>query len=791
MHLLLIRRILVVAAIVLAGTLVAHERTARAETFATSTGETMRWGALPIGAGGFVTGIAVHPRSADVVYARTDVGGLYAWQAASRRWQPLFTEAQRPAGAPLNVASLGMDPRNPATLYLALGATAADNGTFVKSTDSGRSWRVLSGPPVPVAGNEDFRWAGERLSVDPNNSSVVYFGSPTRGLWVSVTGGESWSQVSTSAVPVGTKHAWMGPAGVTFVLFDPRASLTNGRTSVIYAGVSRRGIYRTGDGGRSWQRILADDSIPQQAEIDANGTLYVTFFGNGSGSAGKVAKFAGGRWHTISPARGTDFSAITVDRTRPGRLWVSTYPLRPDGIYYSTDAGQSWRQLRSSMAETPAWWPSWSLWTLAGGLAHDPRHPDGLWLSTGLGIIHTSEGAAAHPRWRTRVDGIEVTVTFAAVSTRGGALVTGIADFDGFRHERIDAFPAVTHGRGEFITTTGIAVMGSNPNVLVSVGASHHEPWRRRAGYSTDNGRSWTDFPSIRQNNHPDALGFGNVAISATDAQNVVWQPSDWQPPYVTTDGGRTWRRLTAFERSPFNGGAHTHLWNRQRALAADTVRGGVFYLYHHVPGYLMRSTDGGREWSIASRDLPAGRWNTADLQAVPGRAGHLWIGLGDALYRSADSGSSFTRDPAVSRVSVLGFGAAAPGHTWPAAYLQGVVDGKEGIFRSIDGGGSWLQIGNFRATGNEPMVIAGDMNLFGRVYLGTSGSGFLQGALTTPPAPAIAPAPAPEPVISGTEPVSGPMNPEPAAGDEAPTVVSPINALRARLHALGFRRLP
>ncbi len=45
--------------------------------------------------------------------------------------------------------------------------------------------------------------------------------------------------------------------------------------------------------------------------------------------------------------------------------------------------------------------------------------------------------------------------------------------------------------------------------------------------------------------------------------------------------------------------------------------------------------------------------------------------------------------------------------------------------------------------------------------------------------------------MISGTEPVSGPMNLEPAAGDEAPTVVSPINALRARLHALGFRRLP
>jgi hypothetical protein len=727
-----IRRNLSIALVCLVGCMLTAERVTAQNYFRASSGETMKWQALPIGAGGFVTGIAVHPRMPEVVFARTDVGGLYGWRAGDGTWQQLLTEANRPAGAPPNVDSMGLDPRDPNTLYVALGADLATNGRFLKSIDRGGSWQVLSGPTVPVHGNTDFRWVGERWAVDPNNASIVYYGSATKGLWRSVNGGDRWTQVATRHVPVGRKHTSMAESGVTFVLFDPRASQLNGRTAVLYAGVSRQGIYRSMDAGETWQRILADDTIPQQAEIDAAGTLFVTFHGNGHQAQGKVARLDVAGWRTISPAAGLDFSAITVDRAVPGRLWVATHPLRPDGIFYSADHGQSWQRQTARMVETPGWWPDWSLWTLSGGMAHSPAEGDGLWLSTGLGILHTSEPAARSPRFRTRLDGVEATVTFDAVSTSGGALVTGIADFDGFRHDPLYGQPATTHGRGAFITTTSVAVMGGNQNVLASVGANHHEPWRRRAGLSTDNGRSWTDFASIRSGTHPNDLEFGTIALSATNGNNMVWQPTNWAPPYRTTDGGRTWQRLRAFEQSPFNGGAHTHLWNRQRPLAADAVLGGVFYLYHHVPGYLMRSIDGGASWQVASRNLPAGRWNSADLQAVPGMGGHLWLALGDGLYRSIDGGVRFARHPAISRATVVGFGAPQPGRTIPAAYLQGVVNASEGVFRSTDGGNSWVKIGEYKAAGNEPRVLTGDLNRYGRVVVGTGGNGFLVGEIAT-----------------------------------------------------------
>lgn len=700
-------------------------------------GQTMRWRSLPTGAGGFVTGIMVDPNKPGRVLARTDVGGLFSFNSSTQHWRQLLSESSRPAGTPTNVESVAIDSNSDGTIYAAVGNSLERNGVFLKTVDGGESWRTLSGPPVPVQGNADFRWAGERLTVDPNNSDVLYFGSRTVGLWSSDNGGERWSQVPTGTVPIGQPHATMAASGVTFVLFDHRSAVISGKTSVIYAGVSSRGIYRSDDAGRTWRQSLAYDGIPQQAAIDAAGTLYVTFFGNGNRTAGKVSRLTNGTWQTISPVGGADFSALTVDRSAAGRVWVATYPLSPDGVFHSEDAGQTWQRQSASMTSTPGWWPGWSLYTLTGGLAYDATQRDALWLSTGFGTLHTTEATSPSPRWEAKVSGIELTVTFDAISTESGALVTGIADFDGFRHGSLDSFPAVTHGRGEFITTTSIAVMGSNPKILVSAGANHHEPWRRRAGYSTDNGRTWTTFPSISGGQHPEALNFGNIAVSATDANNVVWQPTNWEVPYYTIDGGRSWRRLGAFDSAPYNGGAHTHLWNGQRALAADMVKGGVFYLYHHVPGHLLRSVDKGVTWSVANGSLPSGYWNSADLQTVPRNAGHVWLALGyGGLFRSSDCGSTFIKDGAVSRANVIGFGAPLGSRTMPTAYVQGIVNGVDGVFRSVDGGGSWARIGGFGLSGAVPRVIAGDMNVFERVYLGTDGNGFLVGELTLSPAP-------------------------------------------------------
>src|ERR1035441_5288411 len=49
-----------------------------------------RWQNIQIVGGGFVDGVIFHPSAKDVRYARTDMGGAYRWDAATRRWQPML-----------------------------------------------------------------------------------------------------------------------------------------------------------------------------------------------------------------------------------------------------------------------------------------------------------------------------------------------------------------------------------------------------------------------------------------------------------------------------------------------------------------------------------------------------------------------------------------------------------------------------------------------------------------------------------------------------------------------------
>jgi xyloglucan-specific exo-beta-1,4-glucanase len=112
----------------------------------------------------------------------------------------------------------------------------------------------------------------------------------------------------------------------------------------------------------------------------------------------------------------------------------------------------------------------------------------------------------------------------------------------------------------------------------------------------------------------------------------------------------------------------------------------------------------------------------------VPGRPGDLWLAAGNGLlYHSTDGGKTFTQVTSVGTVATLGFGKAAPGASYPAIYLTGIVGGEQGIFQSVDEGGSWVRINNdTQQYAWIGQTITGDPNVFGRVYLGTNGRGIL-----------------------------------------------------------------
>ncbi len=717
-------------------------------SFTAPTGEVYEWSDVKIGAGGFVTGIVIHSKAPDIVYARTDAGGLFGWNPANMSWKQLLRADNVPEKVPYNIESVAIAPSDPNIVYAAAGAYTKNDqnpiiyGTLLKSVDRGNSWQILN-LKLPMGGNEPWRWTGERLAVDPKNSNVVYFGSRLDGLWRTEDGGQKWSQVNTSMVPVGEPHPETDRrAGVTYAVFDFSSGTVDGKTKVIYAGVSGKGIYRTTDGGATWQRLSGGPDrnlVPQQGAITSKGELITTFYRQKDDSRGGVWKFARDSWQNITPEQGKNYSALAVDRNKPDTIFVVTYPMTPTGIYRSDNGGADWITLNNTPDKLP-WWPHWSFWDIVGGIAVSPFHPGQVWLTDGNGIWKTEDGYSKKVKWSATVNGLEETVTFDAISTPNGAnLITAVADRDGFRHESLDSFPKKSHGK-EFITTTSLAYSSGNPNFVVSVGANHTvgdnhlDPKVMRAGFSKDNARTWQNFPSIEKKTHPNDLVFGNVAVSATNTQNIVWQPSNSTPPYFTKDGGTTWKRITFFEQKEIGRGAHPDLWNRQQALAADTVQGSTFYIYHYEKGLLLRTDDGGETWQIVNKTLPSGLWDGANLKTAPGMAGEVWLSLKEkGLYRSSNFGKDFVKMAMVDEAQALGFGKAAPGVSHPTVFIQGKVKGEPGVFRSIDLGAKWVKIADYpKGYIGKSRVIVGDMNVFGRIFLGTGGNGFIYGQLNS-----------------------------------------------------------
>jgi photosystem II stability/assembly factor-like uncharacterized protein len=124
-----------------------------------------------------------------------------------------------------------------------------------------------------------------------------------------------------------------------------------------------------------------------------------------------------------------------------------------------------------------------------------------------------------------------------------------------------------------------------------------------------------------------------------------------------------------------------------------------------------------------------------AKLRSVPGKAGQLFFTSGTAggldlgLRRSIDGGESWSRVANANRVDDIAFGKAAAGASYPTIFISGQVGGVYGIWRSIDEARSWHQLVGFPVgTLDQVSVIAADPDVFGRVYVGYTGSGWVWG---------------------------------------------------------------
>ena len=249
--------------------------------------------------------------------------------------------------------------------------------------------------------------------------------------------------------------------------------------------------------------------------------------------------------------------------------------------------------------------------------------------------------------------------------------------------------------------------------------------------------------------------------IAASTPQNIVWAPADSNQPYYTLNGGQSWSPITLPGVTSWSGFDYAYYFD-QRSVTADRVLANTFYLYDPGKG-VFKTTNGGQSWTnvhsgyIESNSSFAGFNST--IESVPGEASNLFYTGGpqgtvsstpanEPFYRSTDGGATWTAVPNVLDVFAFGFGAAAPGQSYPAIYIVGYVNNVYGIWQSTDNAQSWTNIGTY-PTGELDQIttISGDPNTFGQVYVGFGvGGGYAYlpaGAATGPVVSSVAASPA------------------------------------------------
>jgi len=732
------------------------------------------WNSVQIVGGGFVDGIIFHPTEKGLRYARTDIGGAYRWNDAAKRWEPLLDWVSYPDRNLMGVESIAVDPSDPDRVYLACGTytnPATPNGAILSSRDRGSSFEITD-MPFKFGGNENGRGNGERLAVDPNDGSILFLGTRHDGLWKSTDAGATWSRVESfpdvteppdaSPAPNPWVAAARRGAGVVFVVFDPRSGSKGKASSIIYVGVSllgRDNLFRSSDGGGSWQPITGQPTQyrPHRAALGSDGTLYVAYGaipGPWRMADGGVWKFntRSGRWTDITPDRpvpgdaGFGYVGVAVDAHDPNVVIASSFDREHSGrgnddIFRSTDGGNTWKavfgnggtfdySLAPYVADTPIHW--------LFDIEIDPFNPDHAIFTTGYGgwetFNLTALDAGQPTQWSVMSTGIEETVALDLLSPPQGAhLISAIGDYGGFVHWDLDKpAPQRSSQPPLFGNTNGVACAERNPQVIVRVGrASGHHPGRN-IGYSLDGGMSWQPAAATPQSG---SGSLGHIAVSS-DGSTWVWTP-ERSATYFTRDRGATW---TESRGLPTN-----------TRVIADRVDPEKFYALGLFDGMLFVSNDGAAMFAAQPLVLPGAlakpraihrirgndrgdeRGGQDRIYATPGREGDLWLAAFDGLYRSTDSGKTFTQLDGVEEIHAFGFGKAAPGADFPALYLIGVVGGLRGIFRSDNTGVNWVRINDDQHQWGLLLHITGDPKQYGRVYVGTHGRGIFYGDPVVP----------------------------------------------------------
>jgi photosystem II stability/assembly factor-like uncharacterized protein len=618
------------------------------------------------------------------------------------------------------VAAAGI-PAEPSVAYV-----AASNGGVWRTTDFGQTWKpIFDGQPTESVG---------ALAIAPSDPNIIYLGSGEGlrrpdlstgdGIYKSIDQGRTWTHLGLrDGQQIGT------------ILVDPQDP---NRVFVAvlghpYGPNAERGVFRSTDGGVTWQKVLYKDEDTGAIDLAFDPTNTQTVYAvlwvsrrppwysmshvEAPGSGLFVSHDGGSTWQQLTgglpgTAQGLGRIGITIAPSDRNRMyaWVDADD-QHGGIYRSDDAGLNWRRVNGEDR-------IWGRGSDFACVRVDPQNPDRIYVANTSTYVSDNGGAS-----------------FAAIKGAPGG--------DDYHQIWINPVnPSIillTSDQGATITVNGGSTWSS----------WYNQPTAQLYHVSTDNRFPYWVYGGQQES------GSAGVA-SRSDFGEITFR--DWHPVgveewgYVAPDpldpniiyGGKVTRydqRTGQLQDvSPVVFRTRAYRFERTAPLAFSPVDPHALYLGSNV---VFKTTDGGKSWRVISPDLtrpnppkppnlgvfaPATTPRGVVYSLAPGykNSAVLWAGTDDGLIWRTTDGGRHWKDvtPADitpwSMVSIIDASRFDDQTAYAAVGRIRLDDGHPYIYKTRDAGKTWRKIVNGLPEDDPVNVVRADPQCKGLLFAGT-----------------------------------------------------------------------
>ncbi|MBK9121837.1 MAG: glycosyl hydrolase [Chloroflexi bacterium] len=648
----------------------------------------LRWRCIGPFRGGRVVAVAGDPTRSGVFYFGGCAGGVWKTEDAGTYWQNVSDGFLKTS----SVGALAVAESDPNVIYAGMGESTIridvsyGDGVY-KSTDAGRSWQHI--------GLAETRHIG-KVRVHPTDPDTVYvaalghaFGrNKERGVFKSTDGGKTWKHVlfkSEKAGAVDLSIDRNNPRIIYAAVWEAFRNFWN-----ISSGGPDSGLWRSMDGGETWQDITQNKGLP-------------------SGVLGKIGVAA-------SPAQ-------------PGRVWALVENEK-GGMYRSDDYGDTWSYIaQNDELISRAWYYM--------HITPDPKDPEtvyvnnlNLWKSTDGGKTYTEISTPHgdnHDLWIDPNDPkrmVQGNDGGACVSFNGGDTWSTL-----YNQPTAQFYHADTDSRDPYI------VYGTQQDNS-SIAVPSRSPW---------NSITWTDCFLAGTGES------GYIAVKPDDP-NIVYvgaigsSPGGGNSLQRYDHRSKQTRLISTWPEATSGEGAINHkyrfAWTYPIVISPHDPN--KIYVGGNV---IFQSTNEGQSWQPIGPDLTRATPETlqpsggpinrdsvgAEVYATvwafaesPHEVGVLWAGTDDGLVHiSRDGGQTWTNItppdlPERTMISMIEPSAHDKATVYMAATRYKLDDPAPYLYKTTDYGATWTRIVDGIRDGDYTRAIREDPSRAGLLYCGT-----------------------------------------------------------------------